>query len=85
MSACDLSVVVEEKPNSMPPRTPTSFGSKKSDGSVAPLKPRQTLTACVSLESLMTHELMAWMVVAYLMLVRDSVWDSSSKGRVKVN
>ena len=64
MSACSRSVVVLEKPYSMPPRTPYSFATQNSFGRVASLMPRQTLPALVSLESLITHELIAWIVVA---------------------
>ena len=58
-----LSVVVDEKPYSMPPRTPISLGTQNSLGSVASLMPRHTLPALVSFDSLMTHELIAWIVV----------------------
>ena len=67
MTACSRSVVVDEKPYSMPPRTPVSFGSKNCFGNVAPLKPRHTLTACVSFDSLMTQLLIAWIVVVYVL------------------
>ena len=57
-------MVVLLKPYSMPPRTPSALASKKEEGSVAPVKPRHTLHAIVSFESLSTQLLMAWMVVA---------------------
>ena len=54
-SAWSRSVVVEEKPNSTPPATPASFGSQKAVGSFTSRKPRHTLRAIVSFDSLMTH------------------------------
>ena len=57
-------MVVLLKPYSMPPRTPSSFASKKLGGSNAPEKPRHTLHATVSFDSLRTQLLMAWIVVA---------------------
>ena len=64
LSAVARSVVVDEKPYSMPPRTPDALRVKNDLGRVAPEKPRQTLTASVSLDSLSTAELIAWIVVA---------------------
>ena len=50
-----------------PPLTPSSLASKKLEGSVAPVKPRQALHARVSFDSLRTQLLIAWMVVVYLL------------------
>ena len=58
-NACSFSVVVDEKPYSMPPRTPISLGTQNSFGSVASLMPRHTLAALVSLDSLSTQLLIA--------------------------
>ena len=55
-SACDLSVEVEEKPYSMPPRTPIELATKNVLGNLASLMPRQTLPALVSLDNLRTHD-----------------------------
>ena len=56
-------MVVDEKPYSMPPRTPIELATQKDFGSFASLMPRQTLPALVSFDSLSTHELIAWIVV----------------------
>ena len=58
-----MSVVVELKPYSMPPRTPISLGTQNSFGSVPSLMPRHTLPALVSFESLSTQLLVAWIEV----------------------
>ena len=63
VSATLRSVVVDMKPNSMPPRTLCALGVQNSSGSSPPAMPRYTGRATVSLPSLTTVELMQCSVV----------------------
>ena len=64
-------MVVDEKPYSTPPAMFIEFFLKKLVGMLLPATPRWTTDATVRPEILTTHELMAWMVVAYLSGARD--------------
>ena len=78
--ACSTSCVVLEKAYSMPPRTPCWLACQKERGSVAPAKPRQTVAATVSFDSLRMQELHAWMLVAYLLPSVSSSQRRTRKG-----
>ena len=77
--ATTLSLVVERKPYSQPPRTFCSSGIQKLFGSTPPVRPLKTFSAFCSFDSLTTAEFITWIVVVYLLPPHSSIHFFSMK------